>query len=66
MPEDAKITIVVSDALGRKVETLVDEYQQAGVYTAEFKENKGYFVYFVSTFINGKMVNSKKLIHVKK
>ena len=66
LPEDAKITIVVSDTLGRKVETLIDEYQQAGVYTAEFKENKGYFVYFVSTYINGKMVNSKKLIHVKK
>ncbi|HKI88255.1 MAG TPA: T9SS type A sorting domain-containing protein [Draconibacterium sp.] len=66
LPEDAKVTIVVSDILGRKVEKLVDKAQKAGNYTAEFKENGASFVYFITTFIDGKIVNSKKLIHVKK
>ena len=66
LPTDAKVTIIVSDGLGRPVDTLVDKRQKAGSYSVEFKGKGYYFVYYITTLINGRVVSSKKLFHVNR
>ncbi|RJQ63591.1 MAG: T9SS C-terminal target domain-containing protein, partial [Stygiobacter sp.] len=38
IPKSSQVTLKVYDVLGREVATLVDEFKQAGVYQATFKE----------------------------
>ncbi len=66
LPDKAKVTVLVSDALGRVVETLVDKEQEAGLHTAEFKGKGYYFLYYITTLINGRVVSSKKIYHVNR
>ena len=66
LPDKAKVTILVSDALGRFVETLVDEEQAAGIYSVDFKGKGYYFLYYITTLINGRVVSSKKIFHVNR
>ena len=62
----SSVTIIVADGLGRPVDILVDKLQKAGSYSVEFKGKGYYFVYYITTLINGKVVSSKKLIHVNR
>ncbi len=39
LPDNLPVRLAVYDVLGREVELLVDEMQEAGVYTVEFKAN---------------------------
>lgn len=66
LPDKAKVTILVSDALGRFVETLVDEEQTAGQYSVDFKGKGYYFLYYITTLINDRVVSSKKIYHVNR
>ncbi len=66
LPDNAKVTIFVFDRLGRVVETLVDEEQTAGNHAVEFKGKGHYLIYFITTLINGRVVSSKKVIHVNR
>jgi hypothetical protein len=36
MPESQQVTLTIYDLLGRQVETLLDEYRQAGVHTVTY------------------------------
>ena len=66
LPEEAVVTILVSDGLGRLVDTLVDKVQKEGYHTVEFKGKGYFFFYYVTTLINGRVVSSKKMIHVNR
>jgi hypothetical protein len=67
LPEESKVTIIVADGLGRKVETLVDRQQKEGHHTVEFEKGRGYyFVYYIITIVDEKVVSSKKLFHVNR
>lgn len=63
LPVDAKVTLLVTDNLGRVVETLVDSKQAAGKHSASIKGD-GQFVYFVTLVVDGNVISSKKVIHL--
>ena len=67
LPADSRVSIIVADGLGRKVETLIDRVQEAGLHTAEFEKGRGYyFTYYIITIVDGRVVSSKKLFHVNR
>jgi len=61
------VTLKVYDLLGREVATLVDEYQQAGVYNSQFSILHSQFssgIYFY-TLKAGKYIETKKMVLTK-
>lgn len=67
--EEVRVLIQVYDALGREVETLVDQVKQPGVYEAEFPGSSlnsnlasGFYVYQIKA---GEFVKSKKMMLLK-
>ncbi|HEY3251735.1 MAG TPA: phospholipase D-like domain-containing protein, partial [Ignavibacteria bacterium] len=60
------IMLKVYDITGREVQTLVNEFQQAGTYKANLKAlNMATGVYFYSLFANDVKIDSKKMVLVK-
>ena len=63
--EAGPTSLTVSDMLGRKVATLVDEMKDAGVYEARFDANafaSGIYFYYLSTpsqFMQRRMILTK-------
>jgi PKD repeat protein len=64
--ENSKISLIVFDALGKKLLTLIDDQQQPGAYTYTYNSNyvPASGTYFFEFIINGK-VTVKKLLKVK-
>lgn len=65
LPEQAKVKITVSDNSGKEVKTLVNEIQNKGSYSAEFKSDglpSGTYFYTISA---GEFVQTKKMILIK-
>jgi hypothetical protein len=65
IPHSGMVKLVVFDALGREVETLVNENQPAGVYEATFNASQyssGMYFYRLTT---GNFVETKKMLMVK-
>ncbi len=65
IPKDSKVKLVVYDALGRIVNTLVDEYKTAGSYDVKFEAGdlpSGIYYYKLTT-IN--YSNTKKMLLLK-
>ena len=62
----AYVLLKVYDALGKEIATLVNEKQNAGSYTVEFKgEGLPSGVYFYSLFLDGERVDTKKMMLLK-
>ena len=60
------VEIIVTDILGRKIETLVSKNQQAGDYKIQLNtQNLNHQMYFYSLYINNQIVASKKMSVVK-
>lgn len=65
IPKDGEIDIIVYDALGREVKTLINEFKRAGQYTAAFDAStlsSGMYFYKI---ISGSHAVVKKMVLVK-
>ena len=65
IPKDEKVKISVIDMQGKKIVTLVNEIQQAGIYKINFSRNKlpaGTYLYRIEA---GEYIETKKLIILK-
>ncbi|MBS1517759.1 MAG: choice-of-anchor B family protein [Bacteroidetes bacterium] len=65
LPRQEFVKITVTDELGRQIATLVNEVQQKGSYSAEFKADglsSGVYFYTISA---GKFVSTKKMVLTK-
>jgi len=63
LPNAGVVNIVVYDILGRKVQTLMNEYRSEGKYTLEFDASKlasGMYIY--SLQVNGFVMNRKMML----
>ncbi|MBK6914333.1 MAG: T9SS type A sorting domain-containing protein [Ignavibacteriales bacterium] len=65
LPVSSRVTLKIFDILGREIETLVDEFQQAGSHSAQYLSNAELpsGVYFYQLAIDG---GAKNFISVKK
>ena len=65
LPEATKVTISIFDLSGRKIETIVDDYRQAGTYLVKW-DASGYAtgIYFYRLSANG-FTTSKKMVFMK-
>jgi len=66
IPTSSKVSLKVYDALGKEVSTLVDEFKNAGNYSADFTATSSLTsgIYFY-TITAGNFVDTKKLMLVK-
>jgi len=68
LARDAVVTLRIFDVQGRNVKTLVDEHSKAGVVdvqwdgTDDFGSSAGKGVFFARYSVDGKLVNTKKLV----
>lgn len=65
LPKNGMVKLVVFDALGREVETLVNESQQAGTYEAKFNGaalTSGVYFYKLSA---GDFTDTKRMLIIK-
>ena len=71
VPGAVHVKIIVSNVLGRKVKTLVDENKEAGFYTVywdgidELGENVVSGIYFYSLVATGSKIITRKMIVVR-
>ena len=64
--ENSFITLIVFDALGREIVTLVNENQNTGTYEADFEAgNLSSGIYYYSLFVNQVHQDSKKMLLVR-
>jgi|WetSurMetagenome_2_1015567.scaffolds.fasta_scaffold46160_2 hypothetical protein len=60
------VTLKVYDVLGREIETLISEKKKAGVYEVNFNgEYLSSGIYFYSIFIDGIILETKKMLLIK-
>ncbi|UCE65217.1 MAG: T9SS type A sorting domain-containing protein, partial [Candidatus Zixiibacteriota bacterium] len=65
LPEPQNVQLAIYDLLGRQVETLIDDYRQAGVHTVTFDASKlssGVYFYRLRA---GDMAETRKMILLK-
>lgn len=69
LPMDSKVKVIIYDALGREVRTLVNEKQLAGIYTLDFNAkdlSSGFYFYRLITGENGnETIITKKMTFIK-
>lgn len=65
LPKDGMVTIKIYDALGREVQTLVDEFQQTGRYTAEFDASRLASGIYIYKLVSGDYSAVKKMLLIK-
>ena len=69
LPVDSKVKLIIYDALGREVRTLVNESQKAGIYTTEFNAkdlSSGFYFYRLITNSDGnEQIITKKMTFIK-
>jgi uncharacterized membrane protein len=64
--EPAFVKLILFDELGRKVQTLINEYQSANTYRVSFNaENLSSGVYFYQLSANNKYSETKKMILIR-
>lgn len=65
-PVSGKVTIKLFDLLGREIETIVDEYYEAGkhslLYNANFSLSSGVYFYQLKA---GNYIETKKMMYIK-
>ncbi len=65
LPGDGKVSIKIFDVSGRELQTLLDEYKNAGYYTVEFDgQNLSSGIYFYE-IIAGNFKDTKKMFLIK-
>jgi hypothetical protein len=63
IPTDGQVSLVVLDALGRNVASLVDEFKKAGTYSIEFEgADLSSGIYFYRLHHNGTAVTGKMML----
>jgi Secretion system C-terminal sorting domain len=66
IPDDGDVTIKIYDGLGREINTLVNKFHKAGVYSINFDASKlSSGVYFYRMEIGNKFNSVKKMILIK-
>lgn len=66
LKEAANIKIIIYDALGKKVSTLVEQKQNAGTYSVEFNaSNLSSGVYIYSLLVNGVIADTRRMVLAK-
>lgn len=69
LPADSKVKVIIYDALGREVRTLVNENQKAGIYTIDFNAkdlSSGFYFYRLITNSEGnELIITKKMTFIK-
>ncbi len=65
LPKNGFVKLVVFDALGREVETLVNENQQVGVYEATFNASQYSSGVYYYKLTSGDFLETKKMMLVK-
>ncbi len=65
LPQESKVTLRIYDILGRKIETLVNKHQLAGIHIVEFNGShlaSGIYFYRIQA---GNFIDTKKLVLIK-
>ncbi|MCE1165687.1 MAG: T9SS type A sorting domain-containing protein, partial [Bacteroidetes bacterium] len=58
--------ISVYDITGKEIERIIDGYQKPGIYSVLFDGgNLSSGIYFYTMFVDGKTIDSKKMILIK-
>lgn len=69
LPLDSKVKVIIYDALGREIRTLVNEDQKAGIYTLDFNAkdlSSGFYFYRLITNASGnELIITKKMTFIK-
>jgi hypothetical protein len=69
LPMDCKVKLIIYDALGREIKSLVNDYQSAGLHTVEFDGvllASGFYYYRLLTNSNGNEITiTKKMMFIK-
>ncbi|WP_243349233.1 T9SS type A sorting domain-containing protein [Parabacteroides sp. FAFU027] len=64
LPENAKVTLYISDNTGKIIQTLIDGMQQKGSYLQDFSIPQATTYYVITLVVNGKIICSKLLFHI--
>jgi 5-hydroxyisourate hydrolase-like protein (transthyretin family) len=69
LPMDSKVKVIIYDALGREVRTIVNEDQKAGIYTLDFNAkdlSSGFYFYrLIANSGGNELIITKKMTFVK-
>lgn len=69
LPLDSKVKVIIYDALGREIRTLVNDNQKAGLYTIDFNAKElssGFYFYRLITNSDGnELIITKKMTYIK-
>ena len=66
LKEAGNVKIIVYDALGKEVSTLIEQKQTAGTYSIEFNaSNQSSGVYIYSMIVNGIIVETRRMVLTK-
>lgn len=65
LPKDGVVTLKIYDALGREVQTLVNEFKSSGRYTAEFDASRLASGIYIYKLVSGDYSAVKKMMLVK-
>jgi hypothetical protein len=66
LPENAKVTLKIYDFSGREISTIIDKFQEAGYYSADFDgTNFASGVYFYKLIVNNNPVETRKMVLLK-
>ncbi|MCE1165686.1 MAG: T9SS type A sorting domain-containing protein [Bacteroidetes bacterium] len=62
----SNVRISVYDITGKEIERIIDGYQKPGIYSVRFDgSNLSSGIYFYTLFVDGKILDSKKMILIK-
>ena len=64
LPENAKVTLYISDNTGKIIQTLIDGVQQKGSYLQDFSIPQATTYYVITLVVDGKIICSKLLFHI--
>ncbi|MGD8777888.1 MAG: discoidin domain-containing protein [Ignavibacteria bacterium] len=65
LPENTHVTLKIYDIIGRKVKTLVDQFQNAGYYSIKFDAENFASGVYIYCFQANDYINVKKMIFLK-
>ena len=69
LPLDSKVKVIIYDALGREIRTLVNDNQKAGIYTVDFDAknlSSGFYFYrMITKADDNELIVTKKMTFVK-
>ena len=66
LPNSGFVSLTVHDILGREIETLVSEFQEAGIYAAHFDASKfASGIYFYKLQAGSGLLETKKMLFLR-